>query len=157
MQSSRSYIWCTCIHPMCISCSQISHQHSTQSIRWSSQIVRGDFGLDAMLITGITNFVTYISQQVQVGNTLSEVRTTSVGTPQGSVLSTVLYLLYPDSCQRQFPGPHLIKYADDTALVSLLEGDETEHRTALNDFTLWCEPSHRIMNTSKTKDMVIDF
>ena len=57
----------------------------------------------------------------------------------------------------RFPGRYLIKYADHTALGSRLEGDETEHGLALNDFTFWCQSSRLILSTSKTKDMVIDF
>jgi hypothetical protein len=42
-------------------------------------------------------------------------------------------------------------------LVSLLEGDETNCGLSLNDFTVWCESSHLKVNTSKIKDMVMDF
>ena len=142
MPTSSSFIWCTCIwrtvKPMCVSCSQISPQHLTQSIHWFlADRLRGDFRFDAMLFTWITKFLNDRSQQVGVGNTLSEVCTTSVGTPQGSVLSPVLFILYTDSWRSRFLGRHLIKYADDT-LVGLLERDKTEHGPALNDFNVWC-------------------
>jgi len=94
---------------------------------------------------------------VRVGNTLSGVRFTSVGTPQGSVLSPLLYILYMDCCRSRYPGHHIIKFADDTAVISLLEQDETEHGPVLQEFVEWCEASQLQLNTSKTKELIFDF
>ena len=79
--------------------------------------------------------------RLRVGNTLSGVRFTSIGTPQGSVLSPLLYILYTDCCRSSYPGRPIIKFADDTAVISLLERDETEHGPVLQEFADWCEAS----------------
>lgn len=49
--------------------------------------------------------------------------------------------------------PLCIKFADDTALVSLLQGKEDNHRLILEQFILWCDSSDLLLNTFKTKQM----
>lgn len=50
-----------------------------------------------------------------------------------------------------------MKFADDTALISLLREDEQEHGIVLNEFISWCDDSHLLLNTAKTKELTIDF
>lgn len=119
--------------------------------------LRDNFQLNSTLIKWILDFLSGRPQRVRVGNTLSGVRFTSVGTPQGSVLSPLLYILYTDSCRSSYPGRYIIKFADDTAVISLLERDETEHGPVLHEFVDWCEASQLHLNTSKTKELVFDF
>lgn len=49
------------------------------------------------------------------------------------------------------------QFADDTAIVSLLEGDKTTNGQVMADFVTWCHKSFLQLNVSKTKYMVIDF
>ena len=65
---------------------------------------------------------------------VQEVHFTSIGTSQGSVLHLcyILYTLY--FSRSRYPGRHVIKFADDTALVILIKQDEVEHGLVLNDF-----------------------
>ena len=133
------YRTCRAAKPMCVSCSLISPQHLTQSMCLSSRTDWEETS-DLMLITWITNFLTDRSQQVT--------RSLQCALLQLELHRAVLFhRYYTDSCWSQFPGCHLIKYADNAALVSLLERDETEHRPALNYFTVWCESSHLNVNT----------
>lgn len=81
----------------------------------------------------------------------------NIGSPQGCVLSPLMFILYTNSCTSSHPGRHIVKFADDTALISLLRGDEVEHGPALEEFISWCDKSHLILNPSKTKEMSIDF
>ena len=94
---------------------------------------------------------------MKVGSSLSDQIMTNIGSPQGCVLSPLLFILYTNNCSSPHPGRHLIKFADDTALVSLLQGDEQDHGPVLHEFLNWCEQSHLLLNTSKTKEMAIDF
>jgi len=59
-------------------------------------------------------------------------------------------------CQSGYENRILIKFADDTAIVSLLQGDESGH-PLVEDFVTWCDDSYLKLNTTKTKDMIIDF
>lgn len=72
-------------------------------------------------VRGITNkwfrsYLTDRSQQVRVGNKVSEKMYLRHGIPQGSVLSGPLFLVYVNSlCNGVFEG-NLVSFADDTAL-----------------------------------------
>jgi len=68
-----------------------------------------------------------------------------------------LFILYTNSCTSTLPNKHLIKYADDTAFLSLLYDDDEEDGPVLDYFLEWCEKSSLLLNTTKTKEMSIDF
>ncbi len=60
-------------------------------------------------------------------------------------------------CRSAHENRHILKFADDTVIVSLLHNAETSHGPVLQDFISWCDQSFLVLNTSKTKDMFIDF
>ena len=92
-----------------------------------------------------------------MGSFLSDAITTSTGSPQGCVLSPLLFILYTNSFTSTLQNRHFIKYKDDTALVSLLWDEKVDHGPVLDSFLEWCNKSHLISNTNKTKEMSIDF
>lgn len=51
---------------------------------------------------------------------------------------------------------HILKFAD-AVIVSLLCNNESSHGPVYDDFNGWCDLSFFWLNTSKTKDIVIDF
>ncbi len=112
------------------------------------------FHLDDQLIMWILDFLTNRSQRVLVNNTFSDVRYTSTGSPQGCVLSPLLFILYTDDCRSTLPNCYLVKYADDTVLLSLWSGPSQNHGPALQE---WCDSSHLELNVSKTKEMMVTF
>ena len=65
--------------------------------------------------------------------------------------------MYTDSCRSTREGSYLVKFSDDTALLSLLRGAEFDHGSALPDFVQWCDTSFLDLNVGKTKELVIDF
>ncbi len=60
----------------------------------------------------------------------------------------VVDLIHLYSYTSIFPNRHFIKYADNTALVSLLYDGEKEHGSVLDYFLNWCEKSNLLLNTS---------
>ncbi|KAK3549273.1 hypothetical protein QTP70_034478 [Hemibagrus guttatus] len=69
-------------------------------------------------------------QAVRVGNRISGIRTVSTGTPQGCVLSPLLYTLFTYDCVASQTNTKIIKFADDTAVIGLITGvEETSYRT----------------------------
>ncbi|TWW75426.1 hypothetical protein D4764_13G0000880 [Takifugu flavidus] len=51
-----------------------------------------------------------------------------------------------------------VKFADDTAIVGCIRDDqEEEYRCLVRDFVAWCHNNGLQLNTSKTKELVIDF
>ena len=53
----------------------------------------------------------------------------------------------------------VFKYADDTAIVGLLNHLKPDnfYFDAIKDCVSWCKSNNLILNTSKTKEMVFDF
>lgn len=115
------------------------------------------FNLNNNLLGWILDFLTCRTQRVRVNGLLSESLCSSIGSPQGCVLSPILFILYTNMCQSPFKNRFILKYADDTVIVSLLKEDEEGHGPIVDHFAQWCEESNLILNATKTKDMIIDF
>ncbi|KAI4899778.1 hypothetical protein NFI96_000444 [Prochilodus magdalenae] len=50
------------------------------------------------------------------------------------------------------------KFSDDTAIVACVRGGQgAEYRNLVKDFVAWCHRTNLLLNTSKTKEMVVDF
>lgn len=51
---------------------------------------------------------------------------------------------------------HLQTFSDDSAVVGCISGgEETEYRTAVDNFVTWCEQNHLQLSVTKTKGMVV--
>ena len=115
------------------------------------------FNLGFNLVGWIVDFLTERTQRVRVNGVLSSQLCSSTGSPQGCVLSPLLFILYTNMCQSKYANRTIIKYADDSVIVSLLQKNETGHGPIIEDFVKWCEESHLQLNILKTKDMIVDF
>ena len=82
----------------------------------------------------------------------------SIGSPQGCVLSPLLYSLYTYDCTPAHSSNSIIKFADDTTIVGLISGgDESEYRNEVERLAGWCTDNNLALNTSKTKELIVDF
>ena len=70
---------------------------------------------------------------------------------------TLLYILYTDDCRSNHLNRFRVKCADDSALLSLLQGSERYHGPALTEFVDWCDNSYLDLNVTETKEMIVDF
>ena len=120
------------------------------------------FGVDSRLVLWVIDFLVNRVQFVRCHNSLtgqpvmSSPCITHTGTPQGTVVSPVLFTMYTDDCRCESAASHLVKYSDDTALVDL--SNSHSHFTAeVNRFNLWCSDNFLNLNVQKTKEMIIDF
>ena len=89
------------------------------------------FNLDFNLVGWILDFLTNRSQCVRVNGSLSNQLQSSTGSPQGCCLSPLLYILYTNDCRSNYVNSHIIKFADDSVIVSLLKEDQLLHGSVM--------------------------
>ena len=103
------------------------------------------------------DFLTNRQQYVRTSQEQSSIITTNTGAPQGCILSAFLFVLYTNDLARN-NNVKIIKYADDTVVVGLVENDNaTEYRSAIKFVSKWCNNNFLNLNVNKTKELVIDF
>lgn len=78
---------------------------------------------------------------MRVNGALSDLGSSSTVSQQGCVLSPLLFILYINMCHRDREDRTILKYADDTVIIGLLQDDETSHGPVVNDFHDWCQKS----------------
>ncbi len=106
----------------------------------------------------ITSFLTDRQQLVRLGKFSSNTCTISTGAPQGCVLSPLLFFLYTNNCTSKDPSVKLLKFADDTTLIGLIQdGDESAYRQEVKELAVWCSLNNLELNTLKTVEMIVDF
>ncbi|XP_041841970.1 uncharacterized protein LOC121640325 [Melanotaenia boesemani] len=106
----------------------------------------------------VHSFLTGRPQVVRLGHHSSSPLTLSTGSPQGCVLSPLLYSLYTHDCEATSDSNVIIKFADDTAVVGLIShNDETDYRREVSHLEVWCQENHLLLNVSKTKELIVDF
>ncbi|XP_072557584.1 protein phosphatase methylesterase 1-like isoform X2 [Paramormyrops kingsleyae] len=78
----------------------------------------------------------------------------STGAPQVCVLSPFLYFLYTYHCNPTHNTNVIMKFDDDTTVVGLISsGDEMAYREDVHRLTA----NNLVLNTKKTKELIIDF
>uniref|UniRef100_A0A3B4G6L3 Reverse transcriptase domain-containing protein n=1 Tax=Pundamilia nyererei TaxID=303518 RepID=A0A3B4G6L3_9CICH len=106
----------------------------------------------------ITDFLTDRKQHVRLGKNVSDSRTISTGSPQGCVLSPLLFSLYTNCCTSTHQSVKLIKFADDTTVIGLIsDGDESAYRREVERLVSWCSHNNLVLNAQKTVEIIVDF
>ena len=115
-------------------------------------------GLNTTLCNWTVDFLTNRTQRVRVGNNISSTLSINTGAPQGCVLSPLLYTLFTHDCSASSPSNLIVKFADDTTVLGLINNnDEKEYRAEVQHLASWCDSNNLALNTKKTKEMIVDF
>ncbi len=84
--------------------------------------------------------------------------TISTGAPQGCVLSSLVFSLYTNDCTSKDPSVKLLKFADNTTLICLIQdGDESAYRQEVKELAVCCSLNNLELNMLKTVEMSVDF
>ncbi len=106
----------------------------------------------------ITSFLTDRQHLVRLGKFSSSSRTISTGAPQGCVLSPLLFSLYTNDCTSKDSFIILLKFADNTTLIGLIQdGDESAYRQEVKELAVCCSLNNLELNMLKTEEMIVDF
>ncbi len=117
-----------------------------------------DLGITSSLCDWIQDFLTARPQVVKVGQFTSNSIPLNVGAPQGCVLSPLLYSLYTHDCVSSHSSTSIIKFADDTVVLGLINNnDEAAYLDEVERLTSWCQDNCLSLNVSKTKELIVDF
>jgi hypothetical protein len=80
-----------------------------------------DIGVPSELCAVVLDFLTERVQRVFANNMFSDPIRTDTGAPQGCVLSAFLFIIYTNLLQSMYDDISIIKYADDTVIIGLIE------------------------------------
>ncbi|KAI3372701.1 hypothetical protein L3Q82_023163, partial [Scortum barcoo] len=86
-------------------------------------------GLSSTLCNWVLDFLTDRPQSVRIHDVSSSSITLSTSSPQGCVLSPLLFTLLTHDCSAIHPSCLIVKFADDTAVVGrIANNDESDYR-----------------------------
>ncbi|KAK3507718.1 hypothetical protein QTP70_034823, partial [Hemibagrus guttatus] len=106
----------------------------------------------------ITDFLTDRRQLVRLGKHVTDSRNISTGSPQGCVLSPLLFSLYTNGCISGHQSVKILKFADDTTLNGFIsDEDESAYRSDMDCLVSWCSMNNLELNSLKTVEITVDF
>ena len=116
------------------------------------------YGIRDEALMWFNTYLTHRKQQVSVNNCMSGLKQISYGVPQGSILGPLLFLLFINDLPLYTNKVCTDLYADDTTLYDIqdsMERIENNLQSALNNLHVWCRNNGMILNSSKTKVLLI--
>ncbi|KAI3351059.1 hypothetical protein L3Q82_005626 [Scortum barcoo] len=73
-------------------------------------------------------------------------------------MSPFLYSLLTHDCRPADSSNTIIKFADDTTVIGLIkDSDEAAYREEVDRLAEWCDTNNLLLNTGKTKELIVDF
>lgn len=116
-----------------------------------------EMDVNPYMIRWYCDFLIERQQIVKVNSTISDTQVISTGAPQGCVSSPFLFIIYTNDLRNQHPNNYIIKFSDDTAILSLLKSSIiTPYQQEVEGSVRWCDGKNLILNIKKTKEIVFD-
>ena len=115
------------------------------------------YGINGKMFSFINSFINDRTFQVRLNATLSSIRTQQNGTPQGSVISSTLFLMMINDIKVASPDISLSLYADDSAIYTSGRGTKRMINSLQKSLKLieeWCEIWGFKLSASKTTCVV---
>ena len=116
------------------------------------------YGIKDEALSWFNTYLTNRKQQVAINNCKSDFKQISYGVPQGSILGPLLFLLFINDLPLYTSNVFTDLYADDTTLYDVqdsMEQIENNLQSSLNNLQIWCRNNGMILNSSKTKVMLV--
>ena len=116
------------------------------------------YGCDELTLSWFTSYLKNRFQLVQINGTKSESVNVKHGIPQGSILGPLLFLVFINDIIFETKFSNLYIYADDTSISCYdtnVNSLNTKLNQDLNNIEKWCQKNRIVINTSKSKSMLI--
>ena len=99
--------------------------------------------MDPCMFAWISSYLPNRPQYVRLKDITSDTVVSSIGAPQGTVLSPLLFTLYTANFRYNSEICHIWKFADDTAIMGCVRDDEEEeYRSLVRNFVVWCHTNN---------------
>jgi hypothetical protein len=69
----------------------------------------------------------------------------------------LLYSLFTKDCVAKHDSNTIIKLADDTIVVGLINDNDERAYREVRDLAVWCQDNNLSLTVSKTKEMIVDY
>jgi hypothetical protein len=114
-----------------------------------------DYNFPPHLAAWSLSFLENRSQYVRIGNLVSDVKVLNAGVPQGTIAGPNDFKVLINDLHFELP---YIKYVDDTTVASVSPDPmNSALQDAANHLINWCNSNGMLINTKKTKEMLIHF
>ena len=112
-------------------------------------------GVQPFIIRWMHSFLLDRRQRVKINNIASNWTTLNGGMPQGTWLGPYIFLIHINDLQTTLPA---FKFIDDVTVIEVIDSiASSQMQTSVNEIAKWSTDNHMNINTSKTKEMIIDF
>ena len=115
------------------------------------------YKLNETCLNWFRSYLSHRTQKVYFRDTFSAQKTVKCGVPQGSILGPLLFLLFINDLPL-YTKAMTDLYADDTTLYEISKSKEEIERKlqkAITKVASWCKQNGMVINTDKTKAMLI--
>jgi len=119
-----------------------------------------NIGITGHTLNWIESFLSNRTFQVKVGAELSDKYSQENGTPQGSIISPVLFLLMINDIPPGLGGVDMTLFADDSAIYvghRNIKTSEQRIQSSLNEIHEWCDKNGFKISINKTTAVLFSY